>query len=78
MRNKHISLFLVLSCTISMAAATDDEPNDSYRVVHANDDRGEEDSRNAVKDDGGLSADQIYSEDYVLGQEKGDGKLEDL
>lgn len=48
-------LFLVLSCTISMAAATDDEPND-----------------------GGLSADRIYSEDYVLGQEKGDGKLEDL
>lgn len=71
-------LFLVLSCTISMAAATDDEPNDSYRVVHANDDRGEEDSRNEVKDDGDLSADKIYSEDYVLGQKKGDGKLEDL
>jgi len=57
-----------------------DDTKDTYTIVHgdnadeedANDDNADSD------DDSGLSSDEIYSDDYVLGQKKGDGKLNDL
>lgn len=71
-------LFLVLSCTIGAAMAEEEK---SYQVVHSDDSKNaddEKDSGSITDRDGELSADEIYSENKVMGQEKGNGKLSDL
>lgn len=76
-------LFFVLSCTMGAAMAADGTKG-TYKIVDGNgiedadNNRDSDGSANHVKGNGGLSADQIYSDKYVLGQTKGDSSTDSL
>lgn len=61
-----------------MAADSDDTKN-SYKIIHADGSKDEQvDDSDTKNEDKLSSADEIYSKDKVLGQEKSSGSLSDL
>jgi hypothetical protein len=64
MVNIFVLLLVLISCTASMAFAADDDNKEA--------------KADKVINKGDIDTDKIYSDNYVLGQEKGNGKLSDL
>ncbi len=73
-------LFFVLSCTIlPVIAVESDDTKDSYTIIRGDGSKEEKVADNSSGDAGKIaSADEIYSDDIVLGQKKSSGSLSDL